>query len=354
MNSIDEKIGEAVRAAIGRKVFPGCAIGYIKNGIRQELSFGALTYNEGAAAVKGDTIYDVASVTKAIPTASLLLSYIDEGKASPDDRVADHLPEFDNAPGKRDVRLRHLLTYTLDLAGITRTSALKDLPPETIFDTIIHAPLGAPPGTKFVYTNTTAVITGLVVERIGGESLPDLAEGRVFGPLGMERTTFSPKRLDMDAIAPSEMDPWRGGEVRGVVHDESAYTMSRVHAVGSAGLFSTVPDLLDFFEMILAGGTRGGRRYFSEAIIKEMYTEEIAPIGEHAGLGWELDQPWFMGSADPAHTFGKTGFTGCSVIANIPKQTALVLLSNCDWPRREGRGAINVVRAELADIVLGQ
>ncbi len=354
MKTADDRIAEVIARSIDARVFPGCVVGYLKDGARKERAFGALTYDADAPRTDTDTIYDVASLTKAIPTASLLLAYIDEGRASPDDRVADHLPEFDNGPGKREVRLRHLLTYTLDLAGIARASALKDLPPEAIFAAILHAPLGAPPGTRFAYANAPAVIMGLVAERIGGGSLPELAQERFFVPLAMECTGFSPKACGIERIAPTETDPWRGGEVRGVVHDESAYVMSRIRAVGSAGLFSTVPDILHFMEMLLARGVHGGRRYFSEAIVKEMHTDQIASTGRRTGLGWELDQPWFMGDADPARTFGKTGFTGCSLVMNPSRNAGLVLLSNCDWPHRpKGREAINAVRAALADIVLG-
>ncbi len=352
MDTIERKIGAVVQRAIGERVFPGCSLAYIKDGVRAELPFGALTYDKGAPAVARETIYDVASVTKAIPTASLLLSSIDEGKASVDDRVADHLPEFARGPGKHEVRLRHLLTYTLDLR-IGALSGFKDLPPEAIFAAILTAPLGAAPGTKFSYANATAVIMGLVAERIGGRPLPELAEERFFGPLGMARTGFAPKRFGADAIAPSEVDPWRGGEVRGVVHDESAHAMALLRSVGSAGLFSTAPDLLDFMEMLLARGMRGGRRYFSEEAVAAMVTDQIPGTGEHTGLGWELDQPRFMGNADPARTFGKTGFTGCSVAANLSRGSALVLLSNCIYPHRQERAAINGVRAALADIVFG-
>jgi CubicO group peptidase (beta-lactamase class C family) len=193
---------------------------------------------------------------------------------------------------------------------------------------------------------------GLVVEKIGGKTLPALADEYFFTPLNMGRTTFSPKKFGLENIAPTEIDEWRGKLIHGEVHDESAWVMSQKMAVGSAGLFSTASDLLTFLEMLINGGVQDGRRYFSDAIIREMYTNQIADIGEYTGLGWELNQPWFMGQHDSEHIFGKTGFTGCAVMANARAKIALVILSNRVHPKRPASSeAISRLRADIANIV---
>jgi CubicO group peptidase (beta-lactamase class C family) len=128
--------------------------------------------------------------------------------------------------------------------------------------------------------------------------------------------------------------------------------MSQKMSVGSAGLFSTASDLLLFLEMFVEGGQRDGRHYFSPSIIQEIHTNQIAEIGGSAGLGWELNQPWFMGKNDPANIFGKSGFTGCAVMVDIPQRAALVVLSNQTYPKRPKTNEASCkFRADIADII---
>ena len=351
MGNMEDLITERVRRAMDEHVFPGCTVAFLKGDVRRVMPFGRLTYNDDARAVDAETIYDVASVTKAIPTASLLLKFIDEGKAAIDDRVVDYIPAFDTAPEKREVTLRHLLTYTLDL-DLPSLSSLKDEGPDGIIAATLSASLRSKPGARFIYTNATAGIMGLVVEAIGKKKLPELAAEYFFGPLKMTRTTFSPKQFGLENVAPTEFDEWRGHLVHGEVHDESAYVMSQKMAIGSAGLFSTASDLLLFLEMLVRSGMKDGRRYFSDAIIRKMGENQIADLGMSAGLGWELNQPWFMGSNAPEQIFGKSGFTGRAVMVNMPQQAALVVLSNQTYPKRPKTNEASArLRADIADII---
>jgi CubicO group peptidase (beta-lactamase class C family) len=162
-------------------------------------------------------------------------------------------------------------------------------------------------------------------------------------------------RMQRERIVPTEIDPWRGRVVQGEVHDESAYTLSRVMVPGSAGLFSTAPDLLNFLDMLLAGGVWGGRRFFSERMIRRMSTNQAGPIGACTGLGWELFQRSFMGARCSGRTIGKTGFTGCSCVCDLERGVGIVILSGYTYPRRKStRGPIDEVRRDIADIVLGE
>jgi CubicO group peptidase (beta-lactamase class C family) len=104
--------------------------------------------------------------------------------------------------------------------------------------------------------------------------------------------------------------------------------------------------------MLLEGGSHGGRRYFSEETVRRMYTNQIPHLRLSTGLGWELNQPRFMGRYCSANTFGKTGFTGCYCLCDPEKGLGLVLLSNCIYPARApDREAINALRRDIADLV---
>lgn len=113
-----DAISKQAERAIQEKVFPGCVVGFVKkNGERNILPFGHFTYDADAAPVRQDTIYDVASITKAIPTTSLALLLIDQGKIKTTDKLIDYIPEFNNSDRER-VLIKHLLTYTLDGYGL--------------------------------------------------------------------------------------------------------------------------------------------------------------------------------------------------------------------------------------------
>ncbi len=336
--------------AIREKVFPGCVIGFVERGKqRAVLPFGAYTYDADAAPVLENTIYDVASITKSIPTASLALHYIDSGQLALTDKLIVYVPEFRNSD-RELVTIKHLLTYTL---GGYAFSALKNKTPHELFETIMTHDFTVHPGSGFLYSNVPAFLLGLVVEKIGGDTLENLAQTIFFQPLGMARTSLLPQYFSRDDIAPTEIEEWRG-HVQGSVHDESAYvfTVKGGKAVGHAGLFSTAPDLLNFLDMLLHKGEMGGRQYLSPGIIAEMSTNQIPELGASTGLGWQLQQRW-MGHSAGKHTFGKTGFTGTSVCVDVERGIGLVILSNRTFPKRpQNDDVIYQFRSDIADIVL--
>ncbi|OGG50338.1 hypothetical protein A3C18_00205 [Candidatus Kaiserbacteria bacterium RIFCSPHIGHO2_02_FULL_54_11b] len=331
-----DEIKVRVERAIAEKVFPGCVVGTIRaNSSREIRPFGAFTYEPNSQKVEENTIYDLASITKSIPTASLALRLVAEGKLRLSDRVAEYLPELKNDHG---ATVEDLLAYRVKGP---RLSILKDKTVDGILEHVFEAGFDGLPGASY-YTNFPALILGLVIERATKVSLERLAQEYFFLPLNMSHTTCFPSR-DLadkkDEIAPTEIDEWRG-EVRGFPHDESAYIFAKSErAVGHAGLFSTAPDILNFLEALLCGALPA---VFS---------------GAQKGWGWQKAEPWFMGSHFGRGAFGKTGFTGTSVAIDPERGVAFVILSNRTYPKRPPdatsmHSAINTFRADIADIVL--
>jgi CubicO group peptidase (beta-lactamase class C family) len=348
---MEELIRNRLQKAIHEKIFPGCIVGIVRrDGWRKILPSGSFTYEDIPKAIKENSIFDVASITKSIPTSCLALKLIDEEKLSLEDRLIDFVPEFGNRD-RTKVRIKHLLTQTLD-SGL-RLSLHKDKSPDEILDVIFQTEFRNEPGTKYDYTNATSILLGLVVERIYGDKLDRLAEKYFFKPLQMKRTSFDTKIFDKDDIVPTEIDPWRGRTIQGEVHDESAFKLQTKYKVGSAGLFSTASDVLNFLEMLLNFGSFDGHQYFRAEVVRMMYENQLGHIGERAGLGWELDQKRYMGQNSGEKTFGKTGFTGCVCICDIPRAVAWVILSNYSFPtRKNSMELINQVRRDISDIVL--
>jgi CubicO group peptidase (beta-lactamase class C family) len=346
---MDNQIITLLTDAVKREIFPGAVVGYIKQGKKKILPIGRFTYDDKSMQVTEDTIYDVASISKSIPTASLILQLIDSKHVSLDEKVVEFIPELTTSYRDR-ITIKHLLTYTLDFPF--SLSSYKENTPDVILNKIYTSELRNPPGTTFSYINATAILLGLIVERVMGKRLDYAAQEAFFTPLGMKHTTFHAEEISKDKIAPTEFDSWRGRVIQGEIHDESAYALRPKFIAGSAGLFSTVPDLLIFLEMLLQNGYYCGRRYFSEDILSEMAKNQLTSMHEPAGLGWEVQQTHFMGQFAAQTTFGKTGFTGCSVLCDRKKEVALAILSNTTFPHRREKKMMNTFRQAVADVLL--
>lgn len=318
-----KEIEERVERAIKERVFPGCVIGIVNGeGNRGIRAFGTLRY-ENSSPVTEDTIYDVASITKSIPLASLALIQIAEGKLKLSEPIRTYLPELQN---DKDATIEDLLMYRV---GGVQLSTLRDKTADEIIQHVLSHGFDAPPGAS-KYTNLPAFLLGLIVERIEGKSLETLAQQYFFKPLSMRNTSYFPEQRGR--IAPTEMDD---EEVYGIPHDESARVFAKAgRTVGHAGLFSTVPDLLHFLDALMSG--------------------DFLPVlaGAEKGLGWQLNDKNCMGQYAGAHTFGKTGFTGTSIICDKKRGVGFVILSNRTYPKRPSHNdAINSFRRDIAGII---
>ena len=322
-----------------------------------------------------NTLFDIASLTKVCPTSTLALSYILEGKLKLDDRVIDFIPEL-QTNYRKDVRVFHLLTHSLDYRVPMKT--LRTLPPEGILNALFTYQFEKAPGADFNYGNPASVLLGIILQRISGKDLQQQGRERFFEPLGMTRSGWDPltrewNRIPVEEIAPTEICSFRGREIRGEIHDESAWVLRELYPVGSAGMFSCVPDLLKFVKMVLNDGMAtapdGNAVRIAPAGILNMvshnaFTREdsaqFIPAGSAdaasacTALGWELAQCKFMGSRVSPHTFGKTGFTGASIVTDAIAGAAAVLLCDFTYPHREpSADRIHAFRAALADAFFG-
>jgi CubicO group peptidase (beta-lactamase class C family) len=342
-----DAIRELAERAIAERVFPGCVVGFVRaTDEREILPFGQTRYDCGEP-VSETTVYDVASVTKSIPTAALAAQFVHEGKLALADKVTKYVPELHNDYG---ATIEDLLRYRV--RG-PRLSTLRYETFEEVHAHVLEHGFDGPPGES-EYTNLPAYILGIILERVGlpaqagGASLAGLAHTHFFEPLDMRDTTYFP---NADDCAPTEII--EGDEIRGVPHDESTrlFALSR-RTVGHAGLFSTAPDMLTFLDALLQG--------------KYPHVVEWA----EKGLGWAVNELFFMGNprgdaprigtgqcARRVACCGKTGFTGCSVLCDRARGVGLVILSNRTYPKRPAdatslNSAINIFRRNIADIVL--
>lgn len=322
---MEEQIARLANHAIAQRAFPGCIVGVVDANGARIVPFGRETYDSEAPVITEVSLYDGASLTKSVITATLALQLMDEGKMLLESHLVEFVPEY--VTRHRDkVTISHLLTYTL---GNSLPLSRAGVTPERIFAAVCHEETESP-GTVFRYSNTPAFLLGQVIERILGVSLAAAAQGRIFASRGMTSSTFRPH-----GAVPTEEG------IANIVHDESARVFAQAgKVVGHAGLFLNMPDLLRFLTSLLS------------APDMRLATNHISHLNASAALGWELNQPW-MGAHRTSGTFGKTGFTGCSVVCDFERAVGVAILSNRTYPRRPpDRSAIDGFRQAVCDIVL--
>ncbi|HXK23359.1 MAG TPA: exo-beta-N-acetylmuramidase NamZ domain-containing protein [Myxococcota bacterium] len=341
-------IAEAVMRDIAAGSLPGAVVVVGHEGrIVYRRAFGHRSLAPRATPMTVDTIFDLASLTKPIATATAVMQLVEEGRLRLDDPVAKYWPEF-AAQGKERITVRDLLTHFSGLRPDLDLSRSWSGYETTIARVVSEKPISAR-GTTFRYSDVGFLALGELVRRMSGLPLDDYCARRVFAPLGMTETRFRPPTALRARIAPTAYR--RGEPLRGVVHDPTAARAGGV--AGHAGLFSTADDLARFAEMLLEGGALNGARILEPETVTRMTTPQTPP-GTRAlrGLGWDIDSPYAArGDLFPVGSFGHTGFTGTSVWIDPSSTSYVILLASSVEP--SGRAAVRVLRNELATIVAG-
>ncbi|GGB76387.1 beta-lactamase [Knoellia flava TL1] len=292
--------------------------------------------------MRRDTIFDLASVSKLF-TSIAVVQLIEEGRVELEAAVASYLPEF-AAAGKESVTIRHLLTHT---SGFTSWLPLYSKWPDRAsrIAAVMNQPLTNPVGTVYLYSDLNLITLGVLVERLRGQSLDGVVASRLTGPLGMSDTGYNPSERDRTAATEYQSVPARG-MVRGEVHDENAWSLGGV--AGHAGVFSTADDLAILAQALLNGGTYRGARILdrkSVALLITNFNEDFP--GDDHGLGFELNQTWYMDALSGHRTAGHTGYTGTSLVIDFASRSFAILLTNRVHPSRSW-GSINVARQQWA------
>jgi CubicO group peptidase (beta-lactamase class C family) len=267
-----------------------------------------------------DTPFDLASLTKLF-TAVAAMQQLERGTLGIDARVGAYLPDF-RAAAEHGVTVRELLTHTSGLRPDLPLYACAD-DEERLAMLRAEPPIGVP-GT-YTYSDLNLLLLQHVLERITDRPLDVLVHEGITRPLGMTATRFGP--CPGAAATEDQRRPWAKadrGMVRGEVHDENAWALGGV--AGHAGLFSTAGDLAVFCRTLLTGGSHGPARILGPDFVDLLLTPP--------GLGFALDQPWFMGELAGGGAAGHTGFTGTSLVLDRATDTFLVLLANTVHPRR--------------------
>jgi uncharacterized protein YbbC (DUF1343 family)/CubicO group peptidase (beta-lactamase class C family) len=362
-----ERLGQmdqAIAAAIAKKELPGAVVLVARHGrVAWRKAYGSRALEPQREVMTLDTVFDLASLTKIVATATSIMILIEHGKVRLADPVVQFIPEMKG--GDRDkITIEQLLTHT---AGFAPDFDLRErwTGYDEALKRLYREPLRNQPGARFVYSDINYIALGEVVHRVSGQTLDQFARTNIFAPLGMRDTGFNPPGSLRSRIAPTEKrrgqmnylgdsddnsgaqgDQW----LRGQVHDPTSFRMNGV--AGHAGLFSTADDLAIFCQMILHGGTYNGARILSPLGVAAMTRPRaIADNGSARALGWDVATTFSTNKGDlfPLGSFGHTGFTGTSMWLDPSSDSFVIFLSNRVHPN--GKGDVGPLRGRVASIV---
>ena len=346
LSAVDALIAQAIAA----KKLPGAVVAFgTSQGVLALRAYGQRALVPVPEPMTTDTVFDLASLTKAVATASAVMALVDAGKLRLDDRVRRHLPELDRSAAR--ITVRELLLHA---SGLPHVDALRnyDAGPAAALASLLRAKPERTPGEGFLYSDLGYLWLGELVRRVSGESL-DVFTGRaLFTPLAMQDTVWNPAPLLLPRIAPTELTELRAPSpilIRGTVHDPRAYRLGGV--AGHAGLFSTASDLTRFARMLLSGGALDGARVLSRERVAELSKPE--PVGDALRtLGWDAESVYsrLRGSHLSVRAFGHGGHTGVSLWLDPGRNLFVLFLSNRVHP--DGKGDVISLIGAVTDAVV--
>jgi CubicO group peptidase (beta-lactamase class C family) len=355
------RLDRILNKALLRKDFPGAVLLVGRKGkVILRKAYGDCQWVPQRRPMKESMVFDLASITKPVATATSLLILVEDGEISLEEKVKDYVPEFaayvdpTGRPGE-DARIWHLLTHTSGLppyvepgghAGVEQLFG-PSLSTENLVSYIARLPKTDPPGTSLHYSCLGYITLAHIIKKISGQDIAEFSQERIFGPLRMKHTFFCPPKKELSLCVPTEVI----GEkpLIGVVHDPLARLQGGIS--GNAGLFSTADDLAVFAEMMLHKGTYRGVRILSPLTVARMTSVWPKAAFCGRGLGWDLDSPQSTNGGDlfGPNSYGHTGYTGTSIWIDPDTETYIVFLTNRVHP--DDKGAVSAMRSRVANVV---
>ena len=332
-------IDPIVKKAIADRVFPGAVIeAGRRSGPLFTFAAGTQTYDTASTPVDARTIYDLASLTKVLATTALIAGEVATGRMRLSDRVRHWISGW-TGDERQAVTLRDLLEHASGLPGHRRYFESRS--GRASFDmAICQEPLEYAPRSASIYSDPGFMLLGFAMERAASASLED--QFLTWRSRELDEDTellFRPPESLWPRIAPTE-NTERGGELRGVVHDENAAALGGVAA--HAGLFGT------------AEAVGACARWWMRSTSLPLFATKTTVPGSSRALGWDTMLPTSScGTKMSAAAIGHTGFTGTSLWIDPGNDLYVVILTNRVHPTRAGEG-IQEARRALHDAIVGE
>ncbi len=351
---------DIIEKAISDKEIPGAVLGVVKDGKMAYLkAYGNKEIYPNTAKMDVNTVFDLASLTKPIATATSAMILIERGQLRLMDKVNLFIPNFQGwrtADGKTiDIRVVDLLTHTSGLPSYAPVETLEKQigapNPDGLINYIATCKRDFEPLTNMQYSCLNFITLQRIIEVITKQNLRDFAQKNIFDVLGMAHTDYQPKGETLARTAPTQRQK-DGSVLRGIVHDPLARVMNGGIS-GNAGLFSDANDLAIFATALQNGGEYNGKRILSPLGVQAMRTvpRQVAQFGRT--LGWDVFSAYASNSGDllGPNTYGHTGYTGTSMVIDPDNNLTIILLTNRAHPN--DRGNVVRLRSLVANAVAG-
>ena len=406
-----EVIDSIVEEGLEENAYPGCQVLVAKDGmVIYDKSFGYFDYSQNQP-VQENSVYDLASASKAAGTLLAVMKAYDEKKFTLNSKISEYIPELKDS-NKKDLNIKDMLyhqsgvvstinfyldvidkdsykgslysreknathpvrfdaktfvrndfKYLPDLVSdkkkpgftteVARNFYLHDSFKDSIIQDIKDSRLGT--RGKYVYSCVNFIMLKMMVENQMKQPMDQLLHNNFYSRLGARHTTYNPlKAMDTLQIVPTEDDQFvRRQLVRGYVHDEAAAFQGGVS--GNAGLFSNANDLAKVLQLFLNQGKYGNEEYLSTETCR-LFTQSKSPTSRR-GLGF--DKPAVgthkgspCGSLTPPSVYGHTGFTGTCFWLDPDNQLLYIFLCNRVNPSRANNklGALDI-RTRIQDAI---
>jgi uncharacterized protein YbbC (DUF1343 family)/CubicO group peptidase (beta-lactamase class C family) len=341
-----ERIDAVIEAALEEKKLPGCVVAVGRTGgIGLLKAYGYRQIEPEREEMTADTVFDMASLTKPIATATSIMILVERGQVRLRNPVAEYIPEF-GENGKEDVTVEDLLVHR---GGLIPDNSLKDYQDgiEKAWERIYALEGGRGREDKFVYSDVGFLVLGEIVHRVSGKNVDEFAAENIFEPLGMKETGYNPSSSLCERAATTEKVD--GKWLCGTVHDPRAALLDGV--AGHAGLFSTARDLAVYCDAMLRGTRPGDESagIMSRATEAEMLRPR--EIGRHhRALGWDSRSGYSTnrGELFSDRAFGHGGFTGTAMWVDPELDLFVIFLSNRLHP--DGKGNVNPLAGTIGTI----
>jgi len=349
----ETEIERRVFLALAQKVFPGVEIFLARSDtVLFHRVYGRFNQTPDSPPLTLNAVFDLASLTKPLATASAILHLIEHGALALTTPIGRLLADFNQSPHST-ITIQQLLTHT---SGMPAWAPLysPDFNRQRGWQKLRSMPLLYPPGTAVTYSCLGFILLAEILRRVTQISLNQYCRQYLFTPLGLSSLSFHPDPTRPD-IVPTAFCPHRGGLLRGVVHDENAYLFEGEG--GNAGLFGSALDIHRFCRLLWQRGQLDGIRIFTEETVASFLRNHNPPYLPPRALGWDYhsgrDEYHSCGRYMPVGSLGHLGFTGTSLWMDPVSQTLVLILSNrVNISRDENLPLLRSFRPEIHDLLL--
>ena len=332
------RVSQVVTEHLGTHPIPGAAWAF---GLAHHLEFGCAGHRwhtPDAPPVTLETVWDLASLTKVLVTAPLLLRLWQAGRLDLDAPLAEILPEVRGQP-LGTATVKQLASHSAGLSALSRLR-FWNLPRHAALQKSLEEPR---PQTGITYSDQGFIALTYLLEKLYGSRLDAVAQRELFAPCGVGLTYHPNPSL----CAATELDAATGELLRGSVHDENTRALDGIS--GHAGLFGSVTDVTRYLEALIGG------RILNATALRVMGAALARDTSDARAFGWVLrHDDWLGGNVAPDGALGHTGFTGTGAWLSLETGQINVLLTNRVCPSRHGDSKIAELRRTFNDAAWGR